>query len=387
MKSMRFHALRHRVAFARSLLAHRKLRTAVATSGVAFAILVVFVQLGFYGAVVNTALAISSRLDSDVLLLSSRFVHLSQADTFPRARLFQALAVEGVESASPLYLRFIRWRDPATGEHCKLFAMGFPLADPIPLESDVQSDRRRALQSSNTILLDRLTQAKCGPSTPDGQTEINGKNARVVGGFDLGVGFLADGSALMSDDTFIRFLPFLSLDRVQIGMIRLREGADVQQTVAQLRELLPKDVQVVTRSQLSDLLERYWVGNTAVGNIFGMGALSGICVGFVVLLQILSADIRNQLPSYATLNAMGYGKYQLYRLVVQESWWFALMGFLPAVSICAIVFPLVRSATRLPLFLTPGLITLVLALSIGMCLLAGISSAKRLGKVDPAELF
>ena len=46
------------VPFSIQLVSHKKTRTAVAAAGIGFAILVMFVQLGFYGAVLNTALAV-----------------------------------------------------------------------------------------------------------------------------------------------------------------------------------------------------------------------------------------------------------------------------------------------------------------------------------------
>ena len=376
-----------RVAFAWRMVVHRKTRTAVAVSGIAFAILVVFVQLGFYGAVVNTALAISSRLDTDIVLVSPRFVHLSQASTLPRVRLFQALALPEVASTAPLYLRYARWREPQTGERCKLFALGFPLGDGSPLALPEVSAQLRSLEPSNTLLADRFTQPECGPFGPEGSVEVREQVARVVGGFELGVGFLGDGAILMSDDTFAGLFSGHSLDRVHLGLVRLREGADIEQAARNLRAVLPVDTRVITRRELSGLLERHWVENTAVGNIFGMGTIAGFCVGVVVLFQILSADIRTQLPFYATLKAMGYRDRRLYHFVLQQSWMFALLGFLPAFAITLTGFPLIRRATQLPVFMTPELALSVLLMSITMCTLAGAMSVRRISTADPAELF
>lgn len=379
-----------RVPFARRLVAHRKNRTAVAAAGVGFAILVIFLQLGFYSAVLNTAFAITSRLDAELVMISPRFVHLSEAGTIPRARLYQVLANPEVEAATPLYVSYVVSRDPASGEHCRLFLLGFPLADARdrpPLTIPEVSDHLDALAPTAHVMMDRLTQERCGPGSAGADFELMGKAAEVVGHFDLGVGFLGDGAVVASDDSFTTFLKRQSLDRPHLGLIKLAPGADPDSVADALRRMLPQDVRVVTRARLEAHQYTHWVENTAVGNIFGMGTVAGFLVGVVVLFQILSTDIRNQLPLYATLRAMGYTSRRLHGYVLEQSWIFAALGYLPALFLTAIIFPVVHDLTRLPIHLTVELAVLVLVMSVAMCSVAGLLSSRRLGRADPAELF
>ncbi len=378
------------VRFARRLVAHRKTRTAVAAAGIGFAILVIFMQLGFYGAVTNTALAISSRFEADLVLVSPRFVHLGETGTIPRGRLFQALSLSQVKSAVPIYFRYARWRDPETTERCRLFAVGFPLAEAAhgaPLRIPGISQQLARLKPTNTLLLDRLTQSDCGPTSAAGEVEVREQAARVVGHFDLGVGFLADGALLLSDDSFSRLFAGHPLDQPHLGLLKLEPGSDRRSVIERLAKTLPGDVRILPKEELDRLQTNHWVKNTAVGNIFGMGSLVGFFVGVVVLYQILSTDIRNDLPLYATLRAMGYANRQLYGYVLEQSWIFAGLGYLPALGLSLLIFPFIHRATRLPIFMTPGLASLVLVLSITMCSLAALLSAQRLRSADPAELF
>ena len=377
------------VPFAWRLVVHRKTRTAVAATGIGFAVLVLFMQLGFYSAVTNTALAVSDRLNGDLLLVSSRFVRLTETGTIPRGRLFQSLTLPEVESAIPLYFRYATWRDPSTSETCRLFALAFPVAEArkvLPISIPELAPQLDAIKPTNTVLLDRLTQSECGPRDPN-EVEVRDQAIRVVGYFDLGVGFLADGALLMSDDTFSNLFRSDSLDWPHLGLIRLHPGSDAREVAARLEASLPRDVRVISKQDLNQMQVRQWVENTAVGNIFGMGTVAGFLVGVVVLYQILSTDIRTHLPLYATLKAMGYGNRRLMHYVLEQAWIFAGLGFLPALCLTLIVFPLIHSLTRLPIYLTPGLAIFVLALAFGMCSLAALLSAQRLRRADPAELF
>ncbi len=376
-----------RIAFAWRQLDHQRRRAAAAAAGVAFAVLVIFLQLGFYGAVVNTAVAITSRLDADLVLVSPRFVHLSEASSIDRARLFQALAVPGVASAEPLYLRYATWRDPVSSAHCKLFAMGFPLASGPPLAVPGVAAQLPALEAGGSLLLDRLTQRDCGPRAPGGEVEVREQVARVVGGFELGVGFLADGALLTSDDTFSKLFHGYPLGLVHLGLVRLAPGADPAHTARLLRAALPQDTAVRTRAELDALQRSHWVEDTAVGNIFALGGIAGFFVGFVVLTQVLSTDIRKQLPLYATLKAMGYARHQLRRLVLEQAWIYGALGFGPALAIAAAAFGLIRHWTQLPVFMTGALAFSVLGLAFGLCTAAAWLSSRKLDLADPAELY
>jgi len=378
------------VPFSIQLVSHKKTRTAVAAAGIGFAILVMFVQLGFYGAVLNTALAVSGRFDADIVLISPRFAYLGATGTIPASRLYQAQTQPEVIGTTPVYFRYANWRDPVNGANCRLFAIGFPIAadtDTSPLILPGVTEQLEALKPTSTVLLDRMTRDKCGPRDPDGKVEVRNQSAQVVGDFKLGVGFLAAGAMLMSDDTFSRFFANHPLNSPHLGLVRLAPGSDVDQVAEALKQTLPKDVRVITQSELNDLQTQHWVENTAVGDIFGMGTLAGFLVGLVVLFQILSTDIRNHLPLYATLRAMGYSQKQLIRYIIEQAWIYALLGFGPALFLSLVAFPLIQGITDLPIYMTPSLVLGILALSLIMCSLSALISARRLQRADPAELF
>ncbi len=355
---------RRPVPFALRLVLHQKRRTAVAAAGIGFAILVIFMQLGFFGAVENTALAISSRFRADLVLVSPRFARLADAGTIDAARLYQAQAIDEVEAAIPVFFRYANWRVPETMQRCRLFAIGFPL-DAVggqpPLDPGVPGLDLDLLRGQGNLFMDRLSQAKCRPVAADGAVEVRNKAARVVGEIEIGVGFLADGALLMSDDSFTHFFASQPIDRPHLGLLRLREGADLGAAKTALAQLLPTDVRVLEADEVDAMQRRHWVEHTAVGNIFTMGSFAGFMVGVVVLYQILSTDIRNQLPYYATLKAMGYSNRRLYGYVFRQAWVFAGLGFAPALVASAALFPFIHAATRLPIFMSAGL-----AASIGL---------------------
>jgi len=93
-------------------LVHNKVRTAVALAGVGFAVILIFMQLGFLGAVRKTATQIYDALEFDLMLRSPTYLHLTEPRAFPRERVFQAASLPEVKKAKPFYLGLSEWQAP-----------------------------------------------------------------------------------------------------------------------------------------------------------------------------------------------------------------------------------------------------------------------------------
>ena len=70
-------------------LLHNPMRTAVALCGVAFAVTLIFLQLGFLGSVRTTASLIYDALDFDLMIRSPEYLYFADARDFPIERLQQ----------------------------------------------------------------------------------------------------------------------------------------------------------------------------------------------------------------------------------------------------------------------------------------------------------
>src|SRR5579871_3351581 len=116
-------------------LLHQRLRTAIAISGVAFSIILLFMQLGFLGSAEATATIFLSKLDFDVALIAADYLDINRANSFPRARLYQCRAFPGVDTVSPLWVNANLWRivndrDPLqSGLRRGIMVVGFDLGD------------------------------------------------------------------------------------------------------------------------------------------------------------------------------------------------------------------------------------------------------------------
>jgi putative ABC transport system permease protein len=373
-------------------LLYRKVRTCVAVLGVAFAIVLVFMQLGFLGAVEATATLLYERLDFDLVLASSEYREVNRPGNLPLARLHQVEALEGVEHAVPLYLGFHLWRSPDSGKRRLIMVLGFRPSDHA-FQLPELGPLVPQLQLLDNVLIDRRSRPEFGRQEEFARkgarvtTEIGTHKVQVVGQFTLGGGFAADGMIIASDQTFARIFGGLPLDHANVGLIKLRPGASPENVAASLSRLLPVDVRVWTRSAIEAREQNYWLRNTSLGMIFVLGVFVALLVGAVFLYQVIASDIASHLAEYATLKAIGYGSGFLSRVILVQALILSVLSYVPGFLIALTLYAITRQHAGIPIGMTLARAALVLVLASMMCLFAGLFALNKVKAADPADLF
>lgn len=384
-------------------LAHQKTRTLVAVAGIAFAMVLIFMQLGFRAAMEATATMIYDQIDFDVLIVSRKYQNFTRPGGFSQRRLFLAAGVPGVERVQPLYLGVNFWRAPeepeervrraaGPGEEKKnrerhgLMVMGFDLAEPI-FRLDAVNKARERLREPDTVLFDLRSQPEFGRRDEDVVTELGSRKVRIVGQFMLGTGFGADGLVLTSEQTFLRVFPNRLPDEVNFGLVKVAGGADAGQVANDLNRRLPPDVYALPRAERENLEQAYWVAGTSAGRIFTLGVVVALVVGVVFVYQVISSDIAVRLGEFATLKAMGYRHGFLSAVVLKQAWTMAVLAFPPAVAVSWVLYATARGVKGIPIGMTPVRAAVVLALALGMCSLSALLALRKVRTADPADLF
>lgn len=368
-------------------LMHEKGRTLVATAGVIFALVLILMQLGFLGSVVTTATIIYDQLRFEVLITSPEYIDIRKTGTFPRQRLSQAAAVEGVLDVQPMYIGLNVWRHPTTLRGRGILVVG--ARDPAAV-FDLKkpgNPNYAALSRANAVLIDTSSRSEFGPQRPGVQTEVGGQQVEIAGQFTMGTGFTADGAIMVGDQGFARLFPYQGSREVNLGLVRLEPGVDPKQVAEKLAKVLPADTRILTRPEINYRERRFWLVTTSVGVIFGLGTVVAMIVGVAIVYQVLSADITNHRSEYATLKAVGYGPRQLAKFVLQEAVILGVLGYFPALILAELLYRVTSSAASIPIAMTWGRAVLVLGISLAMCTLSGLAALRKITVADPADLF
>jgi putative ABC transport system permease protein len=378
-------------------LTHQKKRTLVAVAGVSFAALLVFLQLGFYGAALGTATLIYDQLDFDIVLVSPQYIDINRPGTFPADRLSQSLAAPGVEFAAPLWVSPAAWRNAdAPPQYAykpqTIMVLGFRPQDPVFRRDgrgiqNLIDLHRDELQKPGEALIDRRSHAEFGNFEPGQQVEVGPQRVEIVDQFTIGTGFGANGLILVSDRTFLRIRQAYPAGRASLGLIRIAPEADADEVAARLNANLPPDVRAMTAGALADRERSHWVEQTSIGLIFRLGVGVSLFVGVIFVYQVISSDITNRLNEFATLKAMGYGPVYLALTVMQQAALIALLGYGPGLAGALGLYSLARGATGIPIGMNLGRAVLVFVLTIAMCSASGVLALRKVQSADPAELF
>ena len=373
-------------------LKREKSRLMVAMAGIAFADMLMFIQLGFQTALYDSNTQLHQTINADLVLISPQGRNIVSLDTFPRRRLYQALSFEGVTSAEPLYTDFVDWKNPQTNLKTSILLLGFNPKKTAFLIPEVEKNLEK-LKMPDILLFDRGSRGNYTTAIADLEqgktvsTEARERKLNIKGLFLSGASFAADGNVITSDLNFHRIMTNRDPSQVSAGLIQLKPGIDPQVMAQVLQKNLPNDVRVLTKAEFINFEKQYWSENTSIGFIFTMGTAIGFVVGVVIVYQILSGDVAEHTAEYATLKAMGYQDSYLLTVVFQEALILAFLGFLPGSAIAVSLYALTRNATNLPLFMTMSRAITVLILTIMMCFISGGIATRKLRAADPADIF
>ncbi|MDF1855894.1 FtsX-like permease family protein [Pseudooceanicola sp.] len=372
-------------------LVHQRGRFAAALSGVAFANVLVFVQIGLMSSMGASTLRPYEFFQGDILISAADANTLTDGGNVARQWLLQALADPDVVDGMGVFVAMVPWDRGETDISLTTFGIdpfrtNF-LAPEIAADVDV-------LQLKDAAILDRLARgltreeaAAIRLQTPL-SFETQGRTLTAYDTFAGGGGFGGDGYLLVSDQTFLSLFPARSSGAPDHILLQLRPGAEPD-AVADRLKLLIADSTLRIRSYADAMDEevRFQQTQRPTGVIFGFGVLIGVLVGIVIVFQVLSADVADHLREYATFKAMGYGQGFFLGVVIEEAVILGVLGFIPGVIAGWGILTLMATVTTLPLFISFEMAVIVFVGTVVFSALSGMIATRRLAAADPADLF
>ncbi len=379
---------------------NNKARMFASVGGVAFAVVLMFIEMGFLNGLYDSQTEVVKKIDADLMIVNVHKEAIVPKLPFALNRLITAKRHPDVAGVYPLYIEEFRalWKNEKDNKDYPILVFAFNPDDPIWLIPEVKAQAEK-LKLADSALLDSSGKDFFGEKKADVRAELARRKVRVVGTFPLGSDFRVDGNVFVSDQTFFKTFasePYLSgkqttglpvISKVDFGIVKVRAGADVLRVQRELQNSLEKDVVVLTKDEFMGQVKKYWGESKPVGYVFGMGTIVGFFIGVTICYQILFTDINDNLPQYATLKAMGYGNNFLAKIVFQQALILALFGFVPGLLVSLGIYALLQKLSGILMLLTPGRGAMVFVLTVVMCLVSAGIAIRKVMKSDPAELF
>jgi putative ABC transport system permease protein len=371
-------------------LSHQKVRLAVAMGGIAFANILIFMQLGFVNLFAGGALLLPQHLDGDLFLMNPDATFIG-ANNFDLTLLHQAAAFDGIVSAEPLYINIGTW---ALNRDKISYATRVLAYNPIVPAFDLtELDRQRdRLSSPSHVLFDRLSRSELGPvPTQIGEGKnvsafFNQKKIIVAGLFSLGTSFFSgEGNIVMSQLNYGELFGHSALQQVAVGIIHIKPGTNSIALQRGIKKYVP-GLDVLTKQELK-VKELNFQSENPAGTIFNFGAMMGFIVGVAIVYQVLYSDVSDRLSEYATLKAIGYSNRSLLTVIFHQAGLLAMLGFVPGVIASVGMYRVLTALTKLELVMDLSLAVTVFGLTLAMCSISAAIAANKLRSADPADVF
>ncbi|MET4129821.1 FtsX-like permease family protein [Roseovarius sp. MBR-6] len=372
-------------------LTHSRPRFAAALAGVAFANVLVFVQLGIMNSMATATMKPYGFFQADIMISASDANSMTEGGNVARQWLFQALADPDIIAGTGLFVGNVNWARPE--KTLGLTTYGIDPAQPGFLSPDMAA-KATTLQLQNAGILDRFSRglprdeaAAIRPQTPL-SFEVTGTTLTLYDTFAGGGGFGGDGFMMVSDQTFLTLFPARTSAAPDHILLKLAPGADANRVAARLRNLISdKSLRIRSYAQAAAEDLSYQQTKRPTGIIFGFGVIIGVLVGIVIVYQVLSTDVADHLSEYATFKAMGYPQRFFIGIVLEEALILALLGFIPGFAVASALLAGMAKATNLPLEMTSAMGGTVFFGTLAACAISGAIATRRLASADPADLF
>jgi putative ABC transport system permease protein len=388
------------VSIARKTLFHDLIPFVVAQAGIVFSVSLVTVQIGLFFGFTRSTSTIVDHTQADIWVVSSKLQQLDLTLPIPYQRLAQTKKVSGVAWAEGFIFQSVVWQQ-STQPIAPVTVIGFEPNSQFfklnPLRKGQYEDFEKPYMAFlNDSDIGFLDIANVGDVAKIGQQQV------TVAGFTTGLRSmvsdpflftsLENGAAFLKADAqpTVKLegnpVKLLETDGITAVLVRAHTGQNLAELKQRLRATLP-ETQVYTKAELSTLTQTYWLNNTGVTFILGLGAVVAIAVGTVIVSQVLYTSVVRHLSEYATLKAMGASRSFLYRIILEQALWMALLGYIPGIALSMVLGGWTMQTQAIQILVTPSSAASVFGLTLVMCSGSAIFAIQKVIGLDPALVF
>jgi putative ABC transport system permease protein len=364
-------------------LVHDRVRLAVTLVGVAFAVVLINVEVGIFLGFAKTTSGLIDHSGADLWIMPAGTRDVDQVGPMSERKLYQALAVPGVRKAARLNVEFADFKRPDGGVQSVL-VVGFDPEVGLGAPWNVIEGDVRSLRFADAIMVDESYRDVLGVTHVGQIVEIGGHRAQVVG-FTRGIRSFTQSPYVFASSKTALDYSRIRADQIKYVLVSLLPGANLEATRAALARDI-SDVDVRTAADFSRITQIYWMFSTGAGTALLLAAIMGLAVGAVVVSQTLYATTVDHLAEFGTLRAMGATKRYIYRVIIRQALLSAAFGYALGLFVSLLIVRFAGDAGPL-ILLPPWLAAGMFGLTVAMCVAAAVISIRKVMLLDPAMVF
>lgn len=365
-------------------LLHDKLRSAMTVAGVAFAVTLVFVQVGLFLGLLHNASVTIENIDADLWVTSRNTPNVDFAHGFPEGYVQRVRSVGGVERADNLLVQFLNMTFPSGAEE-GLLVYGLEDFSRWRIPWNVESGDLADLRRGDYMFLDASAERRYGPFAVGDRREVMGYRLKIIGRTREALSFTTTPIGFLDYRLVQKLAGERMTGRTTYILVRADEGADLTAMKAEIQRRLPHN-DVYTRDEWAQRSRRYWVASTGLGLNMYLTVFLGCLVGVVVVAQTLYTSTLEHLKEFGTVKAIGGSNADIYRILGTQAAIAAVVGFAVGGGFALALGP-AMAGIGLKLIVPPSLGAVVFAGTLVLCLASAFVSFRKVAAIDPALVF
>lgn len=388
------------VSIARKNLFQDLPRFIVAQAGIMFSVGLVTIQIGILNGFTRSSTVLIENADADIWVTSEELRHLALTLPLEYKQLAEAKEVEGVDRAEPLIAQSTVWRDKSN-QIAPIRIIGFDPEDTLFRPRTLLEGTLKDIQQPYKIFVDQADLKLLDVSAVGDRAEIGSYEGEIKGITTGTRSIVASPYIFTSLPNATAYLnspiatpnetppdpPDLTdQNRITYILVKAKSGENLSALKDRLEAALP-GTKAFTQAELTELTQTYWQQSTGVGYILGLGAVVGIVVGTVVVGQILYSSVTDHLREFGTMKAMGSSDWYIYRVILEQALWMAVLGYLPGMGLCLGLGAWTIQAQAIQILISPATAAGVFVVTVAMCSGAAIFAIQKVTRLDPALVF
>lgn len=372
------------VDLATKSLLHDKLRFFITVSGVAFAVTLVFVQVGLFLGLMDNASLTIHQIDADIWVTSRNTANIDFAQIFPETHVKRVRSIPGVARADNLIVWFMNVTQPTGAvEGTEVYALENFARWNFPW--NVVEGNLEDLRRGQFMMLDDFAKKRWGAFEVGQYREVLGRRLKIIGRTVDAKSFTTTPLTFMDYRLAQSLNPSDLRGNTTYILVKLAPGADLEAVRSEIRRRLPFN-DVYTKDEWANRSRSYWIDSTGLGLNMYITVFLGCLVGIVVVAQTLYTSTMEHIREFGTVKAIGGGNRDIYVILGKQATIAALAGFAVG-ALQAFALRPVMAKINLKLIIPTPFFAWVLVGSIALCLGSALISFRKVASIDPALVF
>ena len=371
------------VDLATKSLLHDKLRFVITVSGVAFAVTLVFVQVGLFLGLLDNASITIEKMNADLWVTSKNVPNIDFPQPFSENYVQRVRSIPGVARADNLIVWYMNVNLPTGAQESTLT---YALEDfsgwniPWKLNEGSLADLGRG----KYVIFDNSAMKRFGAFAVGDYREMLGQRVRIIGRTDEARSFTTTPISFL-DYTRAQSISEDLRGKTTYIVVQLGPGADVDAVRGEIQRRLPYN-DVYTQAEWAARSRAYWVESTGLGLNMILTVFLGCLVGVVVVAQTLYTSTMEHIREFGTVKAIGGSNSLIYSILGKQAAIAAVAGYIVGTAMAFAMQPVIAKID-LKLIIPPQLAVWVFAGAVAMCLASAVISFRKVASIDPALVF